>query len=83
MKMEVTCESRFTWVAANISGGLAPRMPQVALYPTEENNVAYPMQRDCNVQGAVTSLYYAYSKDLKNSGSRYGYSTESFIPLED
>ena len=58
-------------------------MPAVALFPTEENNVAYPMQKDCNTQGEVTSLYYAYSKDLKNSGSRFAYATTLAPNLDD
>ena len=75
MKAEVTLNARNTWAAANLAGGFAPRMPQTAVFPTEVNNVTYPEQRDCNTQGEVTSLYYAYSKDLKNSGNRFAYST--------
>jgi len=41
------------------------------------------MQKDCDVQGEVTSLYYAYSKDLKNSGNRFAYATNEDIPLKD
>ena len=41
------------------------------------------MQRDCDTQGEVTSLYYAYSKDLKNSGNRFAYSTTEAVPLAD
>jgi len=33
------------------------------------------MQKDCNTQGEVSSLYYAYSKDLKNSGNKFAFST--------
>lgn len=83
MKAEVTLAARNTFSAANIAGGFAPRMPAVALYPTQDNNNTYPMQQDCNTQGEVTSLYYAYSKDLKNSGNRFAYSTGDAIPLAD
>jgi len=76
MKAEVTLNPRQTFAAANLSGGFAPRMPAIAVFPTEDNNVAYPMQKDCNVQGEVTSLYYAYSKDQKNSGLPFAKSTE-------
>jgi len=76
MKAEVTLNARTTFAAANLSGGFAPRMPTTALFPSEDNNVSYPMQKDCNTQGEVTSLYYAYSKDLKNSGNKFAYSTE-------
>jgi len=31
----------------------------------------------------MSSLYYAYSKDLKNSGNRFAYSTGEAIPLTD
>ena len=51
MKAEVTLNPLRTFASANLSGGFAPRMPAVALFPTEENNVAYPMQKDCNTQG--------------------------------
>ena len=81
MKAEVTLSPLQTFSAANIAGGFAPRMPQLALYPSEENNVAYPMQKDCNTQGEVTSLYYAFSKDCKNSGLRHAISTASTYDL--
>ena len=58
-------------------------MPAVALFPSEDNNVAYPMQKDCNTQGEVTSLYYAYSKDCKNSGLRHAIATNSTYGLQD
>jgi len=79
----VTLSPLRTFAAANISGGFAPRVPSLALFPTEENNVAYPMQKDCNTQGEVTSLYYAYSKDLKNSGTRHAIATNSVYELQD
>lgn len=83
MKAEVTLNSRYIFSAANISGGFAPRMPAAAIFPSEENNVAYPMQKDCNTQGEVTTLYYAYSKDLKNSGTRHAIATNSVFELQD
>ena len=83
MKAEVTLNARYQFSAANLAGGFAPRMPQTALFPSEANNVTYPEQKDCNTQGEVTSLYYAYSKDLKNSGNRFAYSTQDPIPLND
>ncbi len=58
-------------------------MPQIALFPTEDNNVSYPLQADCNTQGQVSSLYYAYSKDLKNSGNKFAFSTLDAIPQAD
>jgi len=58
-------------------------MPAVAVFPTADNNFAYPMQKDCNVQGEVTSLYYEYSKDLKNSGAEFAKSTENSYALEN
>jgi len=58
-------------------------MPAVALFPSEDNNVAYPMQKDCDTQGAVTSLYYAYSKDLKNSGMRHAFAVNDAPGLVD
>ena len=48
LKAEVTLNARFQFSAANLAGGFAPRMPAVALFPTEANNVTYPMQRDCD-----------------------------------
>jgi len=51
MKAETTLNARQTFTAANIAGGFAPRMPAVALFPTEGNNVSYPMQKDMNTQG--------------------------------
>ena len=51
MKAEVTLNPLRTFASANLSGGFAPRMPSIALFPSEENNVAYPMQKDCNTQG--------------------------------
>lgn len=49
MKAEVTLNPRYTWSAANLAGGFAPRMPAIALFPSEDNNVSYPLQKDCNV----------------------------------
>jgi len=43
MKAEVTLNPRNPFSAANIAGGFAPRMPAVALYPTQDNNNTYPM----------------------------------------
>jgi len=43
MKAEVTLNPRFQWQVANLAGGLAPRIPNPAIFPTEENNVAYPL----------------------------------------
>lgn len=83
LKAEVTLNARTTFAAANLAGGFAPRMPGTALFPNEDNNVSYPMQKDCNVQGEVTSLYYAYSKDLKNSGNKFAFSTEDAPQLAD
>lgn len=83
MKAEVTLNARTTFSVANISGGLAPRMPAIAVFPSADNNVAYPMQKDCNVQGEVTSLYYEYSKDLKNSGAEFAKSTEVAYDLQN
>ena len=83
LKAEVTLNPRTTFSAANLAGGFAPRMPAIAVFPTEDNNVAYPMQKDCNVQGEVTSLYYAFSKDLKNSGSTFAKSTEESFLLNE
>jgi len=83
MKAEVTLGARNVFSAANIAGGFAPRMPAVALYPTEDNNNTYPMQADCNTQGEVTSLYYAYSKDLKNSGNKFAFATSEAVSLAD
>jgi len=81
MKAEVTLSPLQTFSAANIAGGFAPRMPAAAVFPTEENNVAYPEQKDCNTQGEVTSLYYAFSKDCKNSGLRHAIATTSTYDL--
>jgi len=83
MKAEVTLSLLITYSAANLAGGFAPRMPSAALFPSEDNNVAYPMQKDCNTQGEVTSLYYAYSKDLKNSGQRHAIASNSVFELQD
>jgi len=43
MKAEVTLSPLQTFSAANLAGGFAPRMPNPAVFPSEENNVAYPM----------------------------------------
>jgi len=51
MKAEVTLNARTTFSAANLAAGFAPRMPAVALFPTEQNNVSFPVQKDCNTQG--------------------------------
>jgi len=51
MKAEVTLNARSTFSAANLAAGLAPSMLQAALFPSEDNNVSYPLQRDCNTQG--------------------------------
>ena len=83
MKAEVTLDVRQSFAAANLAGGFAPRMPAIALFPTEANNVTYPMQKDCNVQGEVSTLYYAYAKDLKNSGNKFAWSTLDAVPLDD
>jgi len=83
MKAEVTLSARQTFSAANLAGGFAPRMPAVALYPSQDNNNTYPMQTDCNTQGEVSSLYYAYAKDLKNSGNKFAFSTSEAVSLAD
>ncbi len=71
MKAEVTLNARYIWSSANLGGGFAPALANPAIYPSEESNVSYPMQRDVDTQGRVSSLYYAYSKDLKNSGATF------------
>lgn len=43
MKAEVTLNPLVSFRAANLAGGFAPRMPALAVYPTQDNNVAYPM----------------------------------------
>jgi len=43
MKAEVTLNPRFQWSVANLAGGFAPRVPNPALFPTEDNNVALPL----------------------------------------
>jgi len=43
MKAEVTLNPKNIFASANLSGGFAPRMPAIAVFPSEENNVAYPM----------------------------------------
>jgi len=43
MKAEVTLNARTTFAAANLAGGFAPRMPAVAVFPSEQNNVAFPV----------------------------------------
>jgi len=48
MKAEVTLTpiadntGRYVCAAANLAGGLAPKIANPALYPTEENNNTYP-----------------------------------------
>jgi len=81
MKAEVTLNPLVSFRAANLAGGFAPRMPALAAFPSEDNNVSYPLQMDCNTQGQVSSLYYAYSKDLKNSGQRHAIATTSAFEL--
>lgn len=43
MKAEVTLNPLVSFRAANLAGGFAPRMPAIAAFPTEDNNVSYPM----------------------------------------
>jgi len=43
MKAEVTLNARLTFAAANLSGGLAPRIANPAIFPSEEATVSYPM----------------------------------------
>jgi len=43
MKAEVTLNAVRPFAAANLAGGFTPRMPSVALFPTEANNVAFPV----------------------------------------
>lgn len=43
MKAETTLNARIVFTAANIAGGFAPRMPAIALFPSEDNNVSYPL----------------------------------------
>jgi len=83
MKAEVTLSPLTVFSAANLAGGMAPRMPIVALYPSQDNNNTYPMQSDCDTQGQSTSLYYAYSKDLKNSGNKFAFATSEGVALAD
>lgn len=83
MKAEVSINARVTMAEANLVGGFSPRMPDVALFPVDENSLAYPMQKDCNTQGQVSSLYYAYSKDLKNSGASHAIGTTIGFPTTD
>jgi len=75
MKAETTLNARNTFAAANMAGGFAPNLLNPALFPSEEANASYPLQVDCNTQGEVTSLYYQYSKDLKNSGATFAKAT--------
>ena len=81
MKAEVSLNARYIWSSANLGGGFAPNLANPAVYPSEESNVSYPMQKDCDTQGRVTSLYYAYSKDLKNSGAAFA--TATSFPIND
>jgi len=83
MKAEVTLNARTTFSEANIVGGLSPSLPNPAVFPTQEQTLTYPRQVDCNVQGEVTSLYYAFSKDLKNSGATFAKATTEAYPAED
>ena len=71
MKVESTLNARNTWAAANMAGGFAPNILNPAIFPSEQANASYPLQVDCNTQGEVSSLYYKYSKDLRNSGATY------------
>lgn len=43
MRMETALNARTQWASANMAGGLAPRMANPAIFPTEANNVTYPM----------------------------------------
>lgn len=43
MKAEVTLSPLTVMESANLSGGFSPRMPAVALFPTADNNFAYPI----------------------------------------
>jgi len=42
MKAEVTFNARYTFSEANIVGGLAPSLPNPALFPTQEQTLTYP-----------------------------------------
>ena len=84
MKAEVTLNARNTFASANLHGGFAPRLDAIAPAPVSgDASLTYPLQRDCNTQGQVSSLYYAYSKDLKNSGSRHAIAINEGFPLGD
>jgi len=83
MKAETTLNARTTFIAANMAAGFAPNLANPAPFPSEEANNSYPLQVDCNVQGQVSSLYYAYSKDLRNSGATYAIGTTEAYAAAD
>ncbi|AXH78954.1 MAG: hypothetical protein [Circular genetic element sp.] len=43
MKAEVTVAPTVRWNACNLAGGFAPLILSQALYPSEDQNVAYPL----------------------------------------
>lgn len=71
MKAEVTLNARRILSRSNLAGGLSPYLPNPAEFPALESHLSYPLQKDLNTQGEVTTLYYAFSKDLKNSGQQF------------
>jgi len=83
MKAETTLNARTTFIAANMAAGFAPNLANPAPFPSEEANNSYPLQVDCNTQGQVSSIYYAYSKDLRNSGATYAIGTTEAYAASD
>lgn len=76
MRADVTLNPLFTFIRANLAGGLAPSLLNTpALFPSDGEQLTYPLQKDCNTQGETTSLYYPYSKDLRNSGATFAVAT--------
>jgi len=43
MKAEVSINARVTMAEANLVGGFAPRMPNIAVFPVDQNTLTYPL----------------------------------------
>lgn len=71
MKAEMTVADTARVTGAGLYAGMAPNLANNPVVPSNDDLVKLPIQTKGNTQGQVFSIYYAYSKDLKNQGAQF------------
>lgn len=71
MKAEMTVADTARVTGAGLYAGMAPGLANNPVVPSNDDLVKLPIQTKGNTQGQVFSIYYAFSKDLRNQGAQF------------